>query len=119
MSEYYLTPEEAIRERIRIRERRRNRLFSDVQIAREGVRAPSTPEPLAEVIESDTTEAQTETIVGESSLDGPQTTVADEIFDLSTLNVTQIKQRLTARGVEFPAYAKKAELIELLKQAGD
>lgn len=109
MSEHYLTPDEAIRERIRIRERRRNRLYSDVQTARDGLRAEVSPG-------SNDGDASSENENPEGASAG-ETAMSEPAIDLSDLTVAEMKEMLSARGIDFPANAKKADLIALLKQS--
>lgn len=106
-----LDPEEVIRLRIAIRERRRTRLPAEVGSAREGTRAPSTPESVA-----NSTDAGTQAGAAPST-SAPST--ADEIYDLSKLTLKQLRERLSSRGIAFPTNASKADLIHLLQTAGD
>ncbi len=43
--------------------------------------------------------------------------VAEDETEEATLTVRELRDELTARGIEIPSHAKKAELAELLKAA--
>jgi hypothetical protein len=135
-----LNPEEAIRLRIALRERRRARLASEAKLAREGLRATLSAEVVAEdPVDQGSTEqtaelfpesapaAETESPVEETVALDVTEDVADSepvpvkapAEDLAALKAGQLKKRLAQRGISFPENASKADLIELLTQAGD
>jgi hypothetical protein len=108
MDEKILSPEEVIRLRIAIRDRRRTRFSAEVEPAREGLRASA---------DTESADDEDDSLDDSNMPEEEETTTRDgDIKDASELTVAQLKEMLAAREIDYPANARKADLVALLEQ---